>query len=416
MRPWTAAALLILAATTPSLARADTLVDNVDGFTFTAEGRIQRFNGLLIGDDGRVEQLLQRSDKRPARADFRLDGKGRVLMPGLVDAHVDVMALGLALLGPSSDKARPRPEDRDGALAKAQQYLLERGVTTATDMGTSIEAWQTYRRAGDLGRLSLRIVGFAASVDDMVLIGGPGPTPWLYDDRLRLNGLRISFAPPPPAPIARRTLTVAQAQAEQAAHNRQAPIQLKNLLSRAAIDGFQAAVVIQDAGSLAPVLDAMAEMQQTYKGDRRWRIDMPLAPEAAALPRIVQQGISVSLIAPPGGPAPAIPAFAGPGAPSLHYSIGSGTRQGGFEPFASLANTLARETALFAMSADAARAAQAEGRFGRLAVGQRADFLLVDRDPLLAAPSELRSFRVLQTWIGGKMAWQAKEEAPSAPR
>ena len=46
----------------------------------------------------------------------------------------------------------------------------------------------TFRRAGDAGRLQLRIMSYADSVDAMLLIGGPAPTQWLYDDRLRLNG------------------------------------------------------------------------------------------------------------------------------------------------------------------------------------------------------------------------------------
>ena len=65
-------------------------------------------------------------------------------------------------------------------------------------MGTSIEDWQTYRRAGDLGTLSLRIVAYAAEVDDMVLMAGPGPTPWLYDDRLRLQWTADCFSAMPP--------------------------------------------------------------------------------------------------------------------------------------------------------------------------------------------------------------------------
>ncbi len=34
-------------------------------------------------------------------------------------------------------------------------------------------------------------MSYAGSVEDMLLIGGPGPTPWLYDDRLRLNGIKL---------------------------------------------------------------------------------------------------------------------------------------------------------------------------------------------------------------------------------
>ena len=33
--------------------------------------------------------------------------------------------------------------------------------------------------------------------------------------------------------------------------------------------------------------------------------------------------------------------------------------------------------------------------------GERADFLLLDRDPLLASPEEIRQTRVIGVWIGG---------------
>ena len=46
----------------------------------------------------------------------------------------------------------------------------------------------------------------------------------------------------------------------------------------------------------------------------------------------------------------------------------------------------------------------------RIATGQRADFLIIDRDPLLATPDELRATRVLQTWIGGQLAYKAAED------
>ena len=157
----------ILAATAVAFAfaaplQADVLVDNVDGLTLAGDGAVQRFSGLLIDDNGRIQQIFQRGDKRPARADYRLDGKGRVLMPGLIDSHVELMKLGFSRIPPSSPGARPRPEDRDQALVEAQKVLLERGITAVVDMGTTIEDWQTYRRAGDLGTLYLRIIAYAA--------------------------------------------------------------------------------------------------------------------------------------------------------------------------------------------------------------------------------------------------------------
>src|SRR4029079_9741179 len=85
----------------------------------------------------------------------------------------------------------PRASDRDLALHEAQELLIRHGVTAVADMGTSIEDWMTYRRAGDAGRLRIRIMADAASVPEMLLIGGDGPTQWLYDDRLRMGGLKL---------------------------------------------------------------------------------------------------------------------------------------------------------------------------------------------------------------------------------
>ena len=57
----------------------------------------------------------------------------------------------------------------------------------------------------------------------------------------------------------------------------------------------------------------------------------------------------------------------------------------------------------------------AEGRLGRIAKGQRADFILVDRDPLLSSPHELRDMQVLQTWVGGKLVYDAQKVEPEKP-
>jgi predicted amidohydrolase YtcJ len=79
-------------------ALADTLVDNVNGYTLDRQGKLVRFSGLWIGDDGRVRQLLGRGERRPERPQYRLDGGGRTVLPGLIDAHGHVMGLGLGAL------------------------------------------------------------------------------------------------------------------------------------------------------------------------------------------------------------------------------------------------------------------------------------------------------------------------------
>jgi predicted amidohydrolase YtcJ len=41
------------------------------------------------------------------------------------------------------------PKERDLAFAQAQDALLSSGVTAIADMGTSVDDWQVFRRAGD---------------------------------------------------------------------------------------------------------------------------------------------------------------------------------------------------------------------------------------------------------------------------
>jgi len=81
-----------------------------------------------------------------------------------------------------------------------------------------------------------------------------------------------------------------------------------------------------------------------------------------------------------------------------------GQPAGGWHP----EQAVSREQAWWAFTGGASFAGFADQKFGILAPGQRADFLLLDRDPLTAAPGDLRQTRVLETWIGGAKAWERK--------
>ncbi|HET9510154.1 MAG TPA: amidohydrolase family protein, partial [Sphingomonas sp.] len=87
---------LVLAAATALVASpafADALIDNVSGVALDKDGREVRFTGILI-NDGKVVRLLKRGEKRPDRLDWRADMRGRVAIPGMIDAHGHVMDLG----------------------------------------------------------------------------------------------------------------------------------------------------------------------------------------------------------------------------------------------------------------------------------------------------------------------------------
>jgi predicted amidohydrolase YtcJ len=81
----------------PTPALADLLVTNVKGVRATADRKVERFTGLLVGDDGKVKRVLHGEMFKLPAGTRVLNGGGKVLMPGLIDAHGHVMGYGLAL-------------------------------------------------------------------------------------------------------------------------------------------------------------------------------------------------------------------------------------------------------------------------------------------------------------------------------
>lgn len=544
------AAISALALVLAAPAWADTLVDNVDGVTIDAEGKVRRFSGLVFDEDGTITAVLDRSDKRP-QTDYLVDGGGKVMLPGMIDAHVHAMGIGFGALtldlsdtnsleealakikafaaenegrpwilgrgwnqekwglgrfptaaeldavvadrpvwlervdghaawgntlaiqtagvtaktadpaggkiirdakgnpaGVFVDNAAllvqkevpaPRPEDRDLALVKAQEVLLGYGVTAVADMGTSLADWHTFRRAGDTGRLMMRIMAYADSIDTLETVAGPEPTGWLYDDRLRMGGIKLYLDG---ALGSRGAVLKAPYHDDPGAKGLPllSPSQLRNLMSRAAMDNFQTAVhAIGDAAN-AEVLGAIEELSESYKGDRRWRIEHAQIVDPADIARLGQHGVIASMqplhqtsdrlmaearLGPDrlagaypwrsvlkaggrlafGSDAPVEPADPWAGmAAAISRTDAKGEPFGGWFP----QEAVSREQALAGFTADAAFAGFAEGRFGRLVPGERADFLFVDRDPLFASPEALRGTKVLQVWIGGVKVREAE--------
>ena len=99
MRPAMHRTILALAAAllaTPAI--ADTLIHNANGIQVGPDGKLQRFEAVLIGDDGKVVQTFTKVQNPHAPRAVRIDAQGRTLLPGLIDAHGHVMALGLGAI------------------------------------------------------------------------------------------------------------------------------------------------------------------------------------------------------------------------------------------------------------------------------------------------------------------------------
>ena len=542
------ASTLALALASP--AAADVLIDNVEGLTIGEDGKVKRFTALVIDDDGTIAQVLTAGDEAP-QTDYREDGEGAVMIPGLIDAHAHVMGIGIGALTldlsdtnsleEALDKIRafaaenearpwilgrgwnqekwglgrfptaaeldravadrpvylqrvdghagwantlamevagidarskspaggrieriassqvpsgvfvdaaeelmtraipaPRPNERDLALAEAQKVLHRNGITAAADMGTTIEDWQAYRRAGDKGALTLRIMAYAAGPDQMELIAGARPSPWLYDDKLRMNGIKIYLD----GALGSRGAWLKQDYADDPGNTGlplTGPAKLRNILVRAAQGNFQPAIHAIGTAANEDALNAVAEIAESFPGDRRWRIEHAQIVDPADLPKFAQNGVIASMQpVHQTSDRKMAEARLGPDRLDGAYAWNSILELGGRlafssdapvespDPFAGLAAAITRtdadgepfggwrpeervnrEQALAGFTSEAAFAGFAEGRFGRLLPGERADFVLIDRDPMLASPAELRETRVLETWVGGRKVYEA---------
>jgi predicted amidohydrolase YtcJ len=89
-------------------------------------------------------------------------------------------------------------------------------------------------------------------------------------------------------------------------------------------------------------------------------------------------------------------------------SDGAGQPAGGWHP----QEKLTAFEALRGFTLDAAYAGFAETEVGSLAVGKRADFVVLKQDPLAIDPRELRKLTVLATHVDGKPVWRAERFAP----
>ncbi|MFT5789089.1 MAG: putative amidohydrolase YtcJ [Shewanella sp.] len=94
-----------------------TLVHHVNGYTLV-NGKLQTFNAIQFTDD-KIDRLFSKNQTLPTATDITtIDGQGKTLLPGLIDAHGHVLGYGLSLL--TADLTNTNSEQ--DAVARAQAF------------------------------------------------------------------------------------------------------------------------------------------------------------------------------------------------------------------------------------------------------------------------------------------------------
>ena len=400
------------------------VLERVDGHAFVVNSAALKAAGITA------------ATKDPVGGKIERDANGNPTGL-LVDAAMDLVG---------SKVPAPSAEQLTQALDKAQEQLLSVGITAAADMGTSASDWAAMQSAGTNGRLNVRIMGYAYDVQNMRAVVPNGPTPWLFDDRLRMGGVKLyadgalgSRGAWLKKPYADKPDTTGLQFLKDA--------ELHAKADEAASHGLQVAIhAIGDAAD-AQVISAYERLSAKYGKDRRWRIEHFQIADPADIPRLAPTGIIASM-QPVHQTSDRLMAEKrlGPerlaGAYAWHSVLKSGARIAfgsdfpveSPDPFPGLAAAVSRQDmkgqppggwlpkervsftqALSGFTRDAAYAGFAEQKFGALEPGKWADFIIVDRDVSKVDPQALARTQVLETWVAGKKVW-GRASAASAER
>ncbi|MGI2176399.1 amidohydrolase [Shewanella ulleungensis] len=109
---------LCLTGLSASTVAQTTLVHDVNGYTLVG-GKLQTFNAIQFTDD-KIDRLFTKDQTLPSASNIAtIDGKGKTLLPGLIDAHGHVLSYGLSLL--TADLTNTSSEQ--DAVVRAQAFI-----------------------------------------------------------------------------------------------------------------------------------------------------------------------------------------------------------------------------------------------------------------------------------------------------
>jgi predicted amidohydrolase YtcJ len=339
------------------------------------------------------------------------------------------------------DEVVPRPDAalRTEALERALEATARVGLTGVHDMGTSLADLELYGRFADEGRLTLRVVAYADGDAEALEALCRGGSYRHGSGRVSMAGVKF-YAD---GALGSRGAALLDSYSDD--HGNRGllvtpPEQLLAAMRKARACGVQVAThAIGDRGNRL-VLDDYAEvLGEDAPSDHRWRIEHAQVATLADIPRFQQLHVIASMQ--PTHATSDMPwaearvgreRLAGAYAwrrflqSNVRLALGSDFPVESADPRLGLYAAVTRQDlagqppggwlpdqkltaaeALRGFTADAAWAGFTEADVGRLAPGLRADFVLLDADPLAVDAARLPAIKVLSTWVDGERVYSA---------
>lgn len=337
----------------------------------------------------------------------------------------------------------PTAQQKAAALDTALAEMASVGLTGVSDAGIDLANYQLYRQYADAHKLTARIYAMILGTDgDFDVISKSGPLIGYGDDFLTVRAVKL-FAD---GALGSRGAAMLQPYSDDP-HNRgllfMQPDEMAAKIGKALGKGYQVGIHAIGDHANREVLDSYAAAYKLHPDGIRLRnrVEHAQIVSLQDIPRYVPLHLIASMQ----------PTHATSDMNMAEDRIGRDRIQGAYawqrflkqgtivaggsdfpvespNPFYGLYSAVTREDhegqppggwypeqnmtlveALRAFTLDAAYAEHAETTLGTLEPGKWADFILVDHDVIKDPASKIWNTKVLQTWVGGKQVYAAKD-------
>ncbi|WP_426689857.1 amidohydrolase [Rhodanobacter ginsengiterrae] len=334
-------------------------------------------------------------------------------------------------------------QDKVAALDTALAEMASVGLTGVSDAGIDLESYQLYRQYADAHKLTARIYAMIRDTgDDFDAISKDGPLIGYGNDFLTVRAVKL-FAD---GALGSRGAAMLKPYSDDPRNSGLLflpPATMTAKIEKAFGKGYQVGIHAIGDRANREVLDSFAAAYKTHPDARalRNRVEHAQIVSLQDIPRFVNLQLIASMQ----------PTHATSDMNMAEHRIGHDRIKGAYawqrflkqgtviaggsdfpvespNPFYGLYSAVTREDhqgkppggwypqqdltlteALRAFTLDAAYAEHAEKTLGTLEPGKWADFILVDHDVMKDPSSKLWNTRVLQTWVGGRQVYAARE-------